>query len=100
MPGFSSGATIKLPDHADGLNYEFYIRAVTASGGLTFTPASTPGSIAYGGEVDGVSIAPATAADLVGGAKFSMLSDGTYWYMSYADAGTTAAALLTVGASV
>ena len=99
VPGFSSGAKITLPAHADGLNYEFYIRAVTASGGLSFACPSTPGTIAYGGEIDGASIAPATAADLVGGARFDFLSDGSNWYMSYADAGTTAAALLAVTAT-
>jgi hypothetical protein len=99
VPGFSSGATITLPAHDDGLNYEFYIRAVTASGGLSFVPASSPGSIVYGSVTDAASIVAATAADLIGGAKFSMLSDGTNWYMSYADAGSTAAALITVAAS-
>lgn len=98
VPGYSSAAKITLPDHSDGLNYEFFIRAVTA-GGLTFVPASSPGTIVYGSALIGNSIVAATAADLVGGAKFSLLSDGTNWFMSYADAGTTAAALLTVGGS-
>lgn len=99
VPGFSSGAKITLPALADGLNYDFFIKAVTSSDGLSFVPASSPGSFVQAGTVVGNSIAPASAADLVGGAKFSMVCDGTNWYVQYADAGTTASALLSVGTS-
>jgi hypothetical protein len=99
VPGFSSGAAITMPAHSAGLNYKFYIRAVTASGGLSFKLPSTPGTIYHGAVADGATIVAATAADLVGGASFEMISDGTNWYMSYTDAGSTASALLTVAAT-
>ena len=99
VPGFSSGAAITMPAHSSGLNYQFWIKAVTASGGLTFKLPSTPGTIVHGGNLDGATIVPASAADLVGGAMFEMWSNGANWFMSYNDAGTTAAALLTVAAT-
>lgn len=99
VPGFSSGAKITMPAHAAGLNYKFYIKAVTSSDGLSFVLPSSPGTIYHGSVADGASIVPATAADLVGGASFEMLSDGTNWYMSYTGAASSAAELLTVAAT-
>jgi hypothetical protein len=99
VPGFSSGATITMPAHKDGLNYEFYIRAVTSSDGLTFALPSSPGTIYHGAVADGATIVAATAADLVGGSKIGMLSDGTNWYMSYSRPGSSAGEGITVAAT-
>jgi hypothetical protein len=99
VPGFSSGAAITMPAHAAGLNYKFYIKAVTSSDGLSFVLPSSPGTIYYGAVADAASIVPATVADLVGGASFEMLSDGTNWYMSYTGAASSASELITVAAT-
>ena len=99
IPGFSSGAKVTLPAHSSGLYYKFIIKAVTASGGLTIAPPSTPGTIVHGAVTDGGSIVAGTAADLIGGASFELISDGTNWYMTYSGAGATASELITVAAT-
>lgn len=99
VPAIASGALITLPAHGAGLNYKFYIKGAVSSGDLTFNLPSSPGTIVHGAVTDAATIVGATAADLVGGATFEMISDGTNWFMAYTGAEASASELITVGAT-
>ena len=99
LPGVGHGLLCTLPAHDAGLNYQFYTKAACSSNGLSFETASTPGTIAYGAAINNVKVVAASVADMLGGAAFDFWSDGTLWYMSYDDTGSSASELLTVSAS-
>ncbi len=96
VTAFASAGSIALPTHSSGLQYKFFIQAVS-TGKLAFV--STPGTIVYGSGAVGASVAAGTAADWVGGTVLEFVSDGTNWYMAYSPPQAEAAELIAVANS-
>ena len=99
VPGVAKGKLITMPAHDAGLNYSFYVKLACSSNGLKWQLPSTPGTIVHGAVIDAATIVGASIADIVGGTKLDLWSDGTNWFMGYADAASTTLALLTVAAT-
>ena len=97
IPGVTEGLKLTLPAVSSGLLYKFFVKAVSASNGLTFF--STPGSICYGTSTVAQTVNVASAADGIGGSHFVFYSEGTQWFMEFLNAGSSASILLTVADS-
>ena len=98
LPGNAQGLLVTLPAVSSGLNYKFFVKAVSASAGLSFL-CGDPGLLYYAAVSDANTVAPASAADCVGGTMFEFFTDGTNWFLNHLPAGATASELLTVGTS-
>lgn len=96
LTAWASAGGVVLPTVSAGLEYQFFIQAVS-TGKFAFT--STPGTIVHGASLLGASVAAGTAGDWIGGTVLEFVSDGTNWYMSYSPPNNEASELIAVATS-
>ena len=96
VTAWASAGHVILPTVSAGLEYQFFIQAVSTG---KFAFVSTPGTIVHGASLLGASVAGGTAGDWIGGTMSEFVSDGSNWYMAYSPPNNEASELIAVATS-